>query len=122
MGRGHGGGRPRTGRAAGSSTPRVHPLWTFTRETCPCTHFIVAEILILVGCAIPPAPAVLASTRVSGRLKRVQGHSSPVNGVRRGRERGGSSGIAYKTVNKKDTLHIKHCIIRTLCTYTVCGA
>ena len=32
-----------------------------------------------MGVAIPPAPAVPARTRISARLKRVQGHSSPVN-------------------------------------------
>ena len=36
----------------------------------------VAEILVLVGGAIPPAPAGPASTRISARLKRVQGHST----------------------------------------------
>ena len=33
----------------------------------------------MVGDAIPPAPAVPASTRISARLKCVQEHSSPVN-------------------------------------------
>ena len=40
---------------------------------------ILAEILVLVGGAIPPAPAMPDSTRISARLKRIQGHSSPVN-------------------------------------------
>ena len=51
----------------------------FTGETCPRTHFILAEILVLVGGTIPPVPAVLASTRIAARLKRVQKHSSHVN-------------------------------------------
>ena len=51
----------------------------FTGETCPWTHFILAEILVLAGGTIPLAPAVPASTRISARLKRVQEHSSPVD-------------------------------------------
>ena len=43
---------------------------TFTRETCFGTHFIQAEILLLSGSAILPAPAVPASTRISAWLKR----------------------------------------------------
>ena len=39
----------------------------------------LAEILVLAGGAIQPAPAVPASTRISAGLKRVQEHSSPVN-------------------------------------------
>ena len=54
-------------------------LTTFTRETCSCSHFILAEILVLIAGAIPPAPAVPASTRISARLKHVQEHSSAVN-------------------------------------------
>ena len=46
------------------------PLWTiFTRELCSWTHFSLAEILVLVGGAIPPAPAVPASTRISAKLR-----------------------------------------------------
>ena len=37
----------------------------------PWTHLILEEIIILVGGAIPPAPAVAASTRMSARMKRV---------------------------------------------------
>ena len=44
---------------------------------------ILPEILVLVGGAMPPAPAVPASTRISARLRRVQEHSSPVNIVPR---------------------------------------
>ena len=51
----------------------------FAGELCSCTHFILAEILVLAGGVIPPAPAVPASTRISARLKRVQKHSSPAN-------------------------------------------
>ena len=47
-------------------------------ELCPWTRFSLAEILVLVGDAIPPAP-VPASTRISAGLKRVLGHSSLVN-------------------------------------------
>ena len=39
----------------------------------------LADILVLVGGVIPPAPMVPASTRNSARLKRVQDHSSPVS-------------------------------------------
>ena len=49
------------------------------RELCPWTRFSLVEILVLVGGAIPPAPAVPASTRISARLKRVQEHSSRVS-------------------------------------------
>ena len=42
---------------------------------------VLAEILVLAGGAILPASAVLASTRTFSSLKRVQEHSSPVNGV-----------------------------------------
>ena len=37
------------------------------------TRFSLAETLLLVGDTIPPAAAVPASTRISARLKRVQG-------------------------------------------------
>ena len=40
--------------------------------------FSPAEILVLVGGAILPAPAVPASTGMSSRLERVQEHSSRV--------------------------------------------
>ena len=36
---------------------------TLTRELCSWTRFILAEILVLAGGAIPPAPEVPASTR-----------------------------------------------------------
>ena len=57
----------------------MHPWWNrkgdssalSTAETCPCTYFISAEILVLAGGTIPPAPAVPASTRISVRLKSV---------------------------------------------------
>ena len=44
-------------------------------------RFILAEILVLVGGAISPAPAVptSTSTRTSSRMICVQEHSSPVN-------------------------------------------
>ena len=50
--------------------------WKFTGETCPRTHFILAEILVLAGGAILPAPAVPASTMISARLQRAGSHSS----------------------------------------------
>ena len=40
-----------------------------------------AEILVLISAAIPPTPVVSSSTMISGGLKRVQGHVSPVSGV-----------------------------------------
>ena len=51
----------------------------FTGGLCSRTNVILAEILVLVGGAILPAPAVPASTRISARLERVQEHTSPVN-------------------------------------------
>ena len=45
--------------------------------TVSLNTFHLAEILVLVGGAIPPAPAVPASTRIPARLQRVQGHVSP---------------------------------------------
>ena len=50
-----------------------------TRQPCPWTRFSLAKIIVLVGSAIPPAPAVPASTGISLRLKRVQEHRSRVN-------------------------------------------
>ena len=52
--------------------PKSTYTYMFTCETCARTHFIQAEILVLVGGAIPPAPAAPASTMISARLKRVQ--------------------------------------------------
>ena len=53
----------------------LHGGATFKGETLPSTHFsiILFEILVLVGSAIPPAPA---STRISDRLKHVEEHSA----------------------------------------------
>ena len=51
----------------------------FTGELCSRSCFILAGILVLVGGAIPPTLALPASTRTVARLKRVQGHSSPVS-------------------------------------------
>ena len=45
------------------------------------TRLRLAEILVLVGGAIAPAPAVPATTRTSAWLKSVQEHSSPVSVV-----------------------------------------
>ena len=51
-----------------------------SRVTCVPEHVsALAEILVLVGGAIPPAPAVPASTMISTRLECVQGHSSRVH-------------------------------------------
>ena len=41
------------------------PHTTFTGETCPRTYFILAEIIVLFGSAIPLVPVVPASTRIS---------------------------------------------------------
>ena len=57
---------------------------------------ILAEILVLVGGVI--LPAVPASTRISARLKRVQGHSSPVNVL----------GIVTGTLYAVARLHAQH--------------
>ena len=48
---------------------RVH-----ARVNCVPEHVSLAEILVLAGGAILPAPAVPASTGMSARLKSVQGH------------------------------------------------
>ena len=47
------------------------------------THIILAEILVLVGTAGAGGTTPLASAKISARLKRVQGHLSPVNNTRR---------------------------------------
>ena len=52
---------------------------TFTGELCSRTHFMQAEILVLVGGPFPAAPVVTSSTMISGRLKLVQEHASAVN-------------------------------------------
>ena len=51
----------------------------FTGELCFPTHFSLAEILVLPGTAGAGGMATPTNTRTSARLKRVQGHSSPVN-------------------------------------------
>ena len=53
---------------------RIH-----SRVNCVPEHIVVEGIPVLVGGAIPPVPAVTASTLISARLKHVQEHSSPVN-------------------------------------------
>ena len=53
-------------------------MTVLTRESGLWTYPII-EILVLIGGAIPPVPALPASTRISAMLKRVLGHSSPVN-------------------------------------------
>ena len=47
---------------------------TFTLKKRP--HFSPAEFLVLADSAVSPAPAVVASTEISARLKRVPEHSS----------------------------------------------
>ena len=51
----------------------------FTHKTRPKTRLILAEILVLDGGAILPAPVVPASTRICARLKHDQEHSSRMN-------------------------------------------
>ena len=46
----------------GAGTPR-------TGETCPCTHSILAEILVLIRGAILQTPGVPTSTRIAARLQ-----------------------------------------------------
>ena len=44
---------------------------TCLRMNCAPEHvFILSEIILLVGGAVPPAPVVPTSTRISARLKR----------------------------------------------------
>ena len=61
-----------------SFTPDRHKIVRrhamFTAELCPWTHFNLAEIPVLAGGAIPPAPTVPACTGISARLKSVQEH------------------------------------------------
>ena len=45
----------------------------FTGELFSWTNFVLAEILVLAGGAILPSPVVPASTRISAKLKCVQG-------------------------------------------------
>ena len=47
------------------------PQCDFAGEIWFRTRYSLADILMLAGGAIPPAPALLASTRMSARLKRV---------------------------------------------------
>ena len=54
-------------------------VFTGVNTLCSCTLGSLAQILLLAGGVIPPAPPVPASTRISDRLKRVQGHVTPVN-------------------------------------------
>ena len=54
-----------------------HPVHARLNCAGPCTLFSLAEIPVLVGGAILPAPAVPASTSISSRLQRVQEHGSP---------------------------------------------
>ena len=50
-----------------------------TRFFCPWTRFFLVGIPVLVGGAIPPAPAVPISTHISARLKCVQRHVAAAN-------------------------------------------
>ena len=59
-----------------------HTIHSRGRERCSSTHSSLAEIQVLAGDTILPAPAVPTSTAVtsiSARLKRVQEHNSPMN-------------------------------------------
>ena len=51
----------------------------FTGETCSLPYFSLAEILVLDGIAGAGRMASPASTKISARLKCVQGHSPRVN-------------------------------------------
>ena len=51
------------------------------------TRFSLAVILVLAGIAGAGRKALPASTRISARMKHVQGHSSPVNVESRGGRR-----------------------------------
>ena len=57
----------------------VREPYIFTRESCSCTRFSLAEILVLAGTSGAGGKAPLASTRISARLQYVQGHDSRVN-------------------------------------------
>ena len=52
----------------------------FTRETCLCTRFSLAESIVLAGTAASGGGmAPPTSTRISDKMKYVLGHVSPVN-------------------------------------------
>ena len=57
------------------------------------THCSLAEILVLAGAAGAGGMAPPANTRISARLKRVIGHSSPVNVVEVGDPQDRTRGI-----------------------------
>ena len=57
------------------------PWGVHSRVNCIPEHSIQEDILVPVGGAILPAPAVPASTKISARLECVQGHVSAVNSV-----------------------------------------
>ena len=63
---------------ASTTQPKVHNVM-FTGELCSCTRSSLAEILVLDGTAGADKMAPPTSTRIFARLKRVQGHGSPVN-------------------------------------------
>ena len=103
------------------------------------TRFIRAEILhiliVLVGRAIRPAPAVPALTKTSARLIRVQAHGSHVD-VSAGRLRargirpaagwpqtGGHAGLAVPTpcvacaLYRTMPLFCRHCLVLIFCVH-----
>ena len=57
----------------------VHQLTSFTGDLCPRTRFSLAEIPVRDGTAGGGRMTPPASTRISARMKCVQGHSSRVN-------------------------------------------
>ena len=67
----------------------------------PNTYFFLAEILVLAGGAILPAPAVSASTRICASLKRVQERRAPVDVYR---DPGPNSAYASTPVAKAEQL------------------
>ena len=55
--------------------PRVNGVPEHVSSEHPCCMFILAEILVLAGGAIVPAPGVPASTRISAKLNMQHPHA-----------------------------------------------
>ena len=60
----------------------VYTPYVFTGELCSPTRFSLAETLALAGTTGAGRMAPPTRTRISAKLKRVQGHSVPVDGFR----------------------------------------
>ena len=87
---------------SGAAVPTVRlPTWcmTLTRELCS-QHVQPADILVLAGTIGVGGMAPSISTRISARMKCVQGHVSPVNTIHNTRH--------MTHVMTRDTRHTIH--------------